>query len=119
MRIAAVLTVVAVVTHEEIVAFRHGKHIGVVPEAVHVDVQDVVLAALGQSFDQAGFGAQTPGPDRPVFTARQVAHRALRFINLFKSPGGFLRNFGAVDEKHPVLHLDLVARQADQPLDEV
>jgi hypothetical protein len=98
-------------------AFRHGEDIGVVAAARNIDVQHRMLAAFGQGFDEAAFLADAAIAHGTVFAAGRVLHRALQFHHLFEDARGFLRHDNAIDVQDSVLHLDLVARQTDQPLD--
>ena len=118
LRHAAVGGVVAVVAEEEVVALGHG----VLPRVVHApraDVEDVVDVPAGKGLDLAGFDAFPAEADGIVGAAWRNPERALPLHGLHELARVLERDRLAVEVEHAVDHLDPIARQADQALDEL
>ena len=82
-----------------------------------VDIQDCVLCAARQRFDQAGFLTGAATPHGAVFTAREARLRTLRVIGFFKDTTCTQTNRFAVDMQNTVFHLQRFAWQANEPFD--
>ena len=118
LRHAAVAGIVAVVAEEEVVALGHG----VLPRVVHApraDVEDVVDMPAGKGLDLAGLDARPAEADGIVGAARRNPERALPLHGLDELARVFEFDRRAVEVEHAVDHLDPIARQADQALDEL
>src|SRR5581483_9283201 len=102
---AAVLRIVAVVAHHEVMTGRHDIFDGVVVEAVVLAIERLVADAIGQRLLPALH------PRGRLFAAART------FADVIAEPLALDRR--VVDIEQPVLHLDAVARQADQALDVV
>ena len=118
LRHAAVAGIVAVVAEEEVVALGHG----VFPRVVHApraDVEDVVDVPAGKGLDLADLGAFPAKADGIVDAAWRNAKRALPLHGFDELARVLEFDRRAVEVEHAVDHLDPVARQADQALDEL
>ncbi len=124
-RKAAVLAVVAVVAHEEVVALGHREDVGVVGEPIlsmfsTSCVRPSGQASVGGSVSVKRLAVQMPPSPTGPFSQRGIlAHAGPAARTLPRRRRRHLRHFLAVEEEDAVLHLHRVARQADQPLDEI
>ena len=114
----AVDGIVAVVAHEEVMALGNGEDAGVVePGGPHIE--HPMRGAFGQGLDGLVLDADAADAHRAVLAKRQRTCGPLSREDLLEGARRGLRSGFAVDVKNPALHLDTVARQAHDPLDEV
>src|SRR6516225_10031415 len=96
----AILRIVAIVTHHEVIAGRYVIHLSVVEGTIVAHLDDPMLHAIWQSFDILG----------------ERDHRTIAFAikKILDAPA---RTWLIIDVEDAVFHLNMIARKADQPLD--
>jgi len=100
IRFSAILRVVAIVPHHKVLSGRHLVDLSVIEWAVVAHLDDVMLHAVWQGFDILG----------------ERNHRTIAFAieKILDAPA---RTGLIIDVEDAVLHLDMIAGEADQPFD--